>query len=177
MRIERASALADVCAAVCTALGRHGTLAVCTGGGAAALYAPELPPSDDLDFVAVRRGDERAALLALRDLGYRRRGQSFRHGENRYSIEFAPGPLAIGTEPLARFATLAHGPDTLNVLDATDSVRDRLLNFYEWRDPSALAAALAVAKRNVVDMTAIARWSRRRRAAREFREFVELLAP
>ena len=43
----------QLAALVCTALGRHGVDVVLSGGGAAAIYAPNAYESMDLDFIPI----------------------------------------------------------------------------------------------------------------------------
>lgn len=58
------------------------------------------------------------------------------------------------------------------VLSPTDSCRDRLAAFYHWNDRQSLEVAVAIARRNRVNMAAIRRWSIAEGAARGFDEFL-----
>ncbi|HVR47324.1 MAG TPA: hypothetical protein VMT95_11915 [Candidatus Binatia bacterium] len=173
-RITEASSLTDVCFAICTALQRAGTIAVLTGGSAATYYAPEAYQSGDADFVITFQSDPAGAGAAVRSLGYRDMGGTYRHDRNVFTLEFPPGPLAVGDDLIRSYETVTRGQEILYVLSRTDCVRDRLASFYFFADRSALAAAVAVAARPV-DLALIERWSDREGHASRFAEFLGYL--
>ena len=125
--ITSRSTLPDVCFAVCTALWRSGTVAVLTGGSAATLYAPERYQSHDADFVIMMARDPQGTATALADLGFVERGGMYHHPDTRYTVEFPPGPLSIGSMIVSDYETIRRGPETLHVLSRTDVVCDRLV--------------------------------------------------
>ncbi|MGA8473580.1 MAG: hypothetical protein WB681_00805 [Candidatus Cybelea sp.] len=175
-RITADSSLEDVCFAVCTALHRSGTVAVLTGGSAATYYAPASCQSRDADFVVKFSMDRAHAADAIRDLGYRELGGTYHHETNPFTIEFPPGPLAIGDELVRSYDTIQRDDEALHVLSRTDCVRDRLASFYFFTDRSALAAAIAVARSGSVDFSKIERWSIKEGKASRFAEFREAVA-
>ena len=61
-------------------------------------------------------------------------------------------------------------------LTATDSCRDRLCAFYLWNDRQALAAAVAIALRERVRLSAIQRWSMKEEHSDGFERFRAELA-
>lgn len=79
----------------------------------------------------------------------------FLHPRSRYTVEFPKGPLAIGAEVVSRFDTLSEEGKTLNIVSATDAVRDRLNKYAVWDDFSALRAALGVALEQNVDLAEV----------------------
>jgi hypothetical protein len=174
--ITETSSLKDVSFAVCTALQRAGTVAVLTGGSAATYYAPQAYQSQDADFVITFSSDPARAGNAMRELGYREIGGTYHHEKNAFTVEFPPGPLAIGADLVRAYDTVKRGSDVLHVITETDCVRDRLAHFYFFADRSALAAAVAVARSGVVDLAAIRRWSLKEREASHFEEFSQSLA-
>jgi hypothetical protein len=157
------SSLVDVCFAVCTELERRGVTAVLTGGSAATYYAPEGYQSDDADFVLVIYANGADVTAALRELGYEHRNSMFVHATNPFTVEFPRGPLAIGIDFVRTWRTVRRADETLHVLTPTDSVRDRLANFYYFRDRASMHVAVAVASAQVdaVDLVAIEDWTRR----------------
>ena len=169
------SSLEDVCFAVCTELAHVGTVAVLTGGSAATYYAPEAYQSQDADFVITFSSDAERAAVTLRDLGYRELGGTYKHDRNMFTLEFPPGPLAIGNDLVRSYDTNRRGAEFLHVLSRTDSVRDRLASFYFFGDRSALAAAIGVAESGRINLSAIKRWSQREGEAARFSEFYENL--
>ncbi len=146
-----------------------------TGGSAATYYAPEAYQSRDADFIIEFSADRARAALAIRDLGYREVGGTYDHETSPFTLEFPPGPLAIGDDLVRSYETINRGNEVLHVLSRTDSVRDRLAAFYFFSDRSALAAALGVARSGEVDLATVQRWSVKEGAATGFREFRESL--
>jgi hypothetical protein len=179
LTIRKSSSLADVAFAVCTVLKKSELTGVLAGGSAATYYAPDVYQSRDLDFVitiATARGRKQAGA-ALIELGYRLSGQTYIHSSNTFTVEFPPGPLAIGDDLVVKWNTVTQRSEILHVLTPTDSVRDRLLWYYlQPTDRSSLRAAVGVAKREVVDLRAIAKWSSREGFDARFREFESALA-
>jgi hypothetical protein len=174
LTIRKSSALPDVAFAVCTTLKENEITGVLTGGSAATFYAPDVYQSRDLDFVitiATARCRKQAGA-ALIGLGYRLAGQTYVHASNPLTVEFPPGPLAIGDDLVVKWNTVKRRSEILHVLTPTDCVRDRLLWFYlQPTDRSSLQAAVGVAQRKDVDLRGIAKWSRRAGFAVRFREF------
>ncbi|HXM19309.1 MAG TPA: hypothetical protein VN934_10950 [Candidatus Tumulicola sp.] len=182
--IGRDSTLVDVCFAICTELGARALKVVLTGGSAATFYAPQSYQSYDADFVAVFAVDEesqRQLVAAMSDLGYDLDGRRIfqnRNG-NPFAVEFPKGPLAVGGDYIQRYDTVRRGEEMLNVITATDSVRDRLAAYYSWDDRSSLQTAVSVclAVPEKVDLTNVEGWSRREGQLDKHAEFVRLLSP
>ncbi|MBC5810837.1 MAG: hypothetical protein GIW95_08320 [Candidatus Eremiobacteraeota bacterium] len=172
--IDETSSLQDVCFEVCTALTASGTTAVLTGGGAATIYAPHRYQSRDADFVITFGGDARAAAT-LAVLGYKEFGGIYRHARNRFTLDFPPGPLSIGSDLVEKYNTLTKSNLHLNVLNRTDCVRDRLCAYYFWNDLSSLTTAVDVALSGEIDRNTIVDWSRREGMAQRCTHFIERL--
>jgi hypothetical protein len=153
--------LREVAFAIGTALDREGIRAVLCGGSAATFYAPQAYQSEDLDFVLSFGTEGRAVRSVLARLGYRLDGSLFVHADSHFTVEFPPGPLAIGAEPVERVDTFRNGASIVHVISATDAVRDRLNKFAVWDDFSALRAAVAVARESVVDLDAVRAFTER----------------
>jgi hypothetical protein len=169
--ITATSTLTDVAFAVCTALAKERFVVVLTGGSAATYYAPDFYQSLDLDFVITLRGS--AGEKALRGLGFRRKGDFYVHDESPFSLDFPPGPLAIGDDLVQRWSTIRRGDEILHVLSPTDSCRDRLASYLFWNDFSGLEQALAVfrARAGEIDLHAVRDWCRRERQLEKYRLF------
>lgn len=98
----------------------------------------------------------------MESLGFTRRtGRHFEHPRTPYYVEFPSGPLAIGNEPVARTAVRRRRTGVLRLLTPTDCVMDRLAAFYHWNDAQGLEQAVAVAKRQRIDIGRVRTWSRR----------------
>lgn len=180
--ISRDSTLVDVAFTVCTTLSAEGLKVVLVGGSAATYYAPSAYQSYDADFVALFATDREseARLIGLMNgLGYDLDGNTFghRHG-NPFVVEFPKGPLQIGLDYVHTYDTVQRGVETLNVITATDSVRDRLAAYYFWDDRSSLQAAVAIARAvpDKVRLAAVEEWSVREGAAGKHSDFVHLLS-
>jgi hypothetical protein len=171
--ITAKSTLTDVAFAVCTALHANGGVAVLTGGSAATYYAPDAYQSRDLDFVITMKGANGAE--ALRSLGFVLRGNFYVHPRSPYTLDFPPGPLAVGDEEITNWATVTRGDQKLFVLRAFDSCRDRLASYLFWNDLSGLEQALAVhqARQNEVSLADLRAWARREGQAKKFELYEE----
>jgi hypothetical protein len=124
-----ASSLEDVCFAVCTALHIAGTVAELTGGSAATYYAPAAYQSGDADFIIKFSIDATSAADAIRNLGYRETGGSYFHHENLFTLEFPPGPLAIGDDLVAR-----GGPVDMRKIERWSVEEEKAARFAEFGD-------------------------------------------
>lgn len=169
--IKRSSTLAEVAVDVCTTLQKAGYVVVLTGGSAATYYAPDAIQSLDIDFVITLRGKDGEA--ALKALGYRKKGDFYRHPDSRFPIEFPPGPLAVGDDVINTWSTVKRGKKLLHVLSPTDSCRDRLASYLFWNDFSGLEQAIAVyrACAKQIDLRAIEDWCRREGQSEKFAMF------
>ena len=174
MTITEHSSLEDVAFVVCTTLTTCGVTAVLAGGSAATFYAPHAYQSRDLDFIIQFAVSDKRKLgaAALAKLGYALEGQTYVHTINQFTVDFPPGPLAIGDDLVRSWSTLHRDQLTLNILSATDCVRDRLLWFYlQGTDRSSLQAAVGVAQRHPIDLELVRAWSTREGFADKFAEF------
>lgn len=159
----------QLAALVCATLGRHGVQVVLSGGGAAAIYAPNPYESMDLDFIPI--GLSRRVDAPMLELGFRKQQRHWTHPDTAFGVEFPPGPVQIGDEVVHDFAErhTAHG--TLRILTPTDCVMDRLAWYYHAHDEQGLEQAVAVAAANEVDLDRIEAWSKRERADEKLERF------
>lgn len=160
--IDESSTLQDIAFAVCTVLDRAGIEAVLTGGSAAVYYSSGEAQSLDADFV-LRYGANGDEVRALAAIGFVRHPNGFfAHERSRFTVEFVPGPLAVGTDILREHAIDRREGEILRVLTPTDCVRDRFIAYYAWGDISALTSALAVAHAigERFDMRSFTRWAK-----------------
>ena len=145
---------------VCTALDKADITAVLTGGAATMLYAGDMQPSDDVDFI-IRFGADKAANAVMKTLGFSRSGRIFISETTQFTVEFPPGPLAVGSEVIGTWETRKRCDECLYVISAFDAVRDRLCWYFYNDDFSSLAAAVAIASSHDVDVAAIGEWAER----------------
>jgi hypothetical protein len=128
-------------------------------------------------FSEARAGGEVDHEAALARLGYRRRGVEYAHDTNELTLDFPPGPLAIGGDIITAWDTLERNRRRLNILTPTDACRDRLASFLFWSDRSGLEQALAVARtlRERVDLELIREWCLSQGHEDKFRQFMREL--
>ncbi len=167
--------LREVAFAICTTLDNAGIQAVLTGGSAATFYAPEAYQSSDLDFVVefAKHGSNGADELA--GIGFEPKGSTYVCKSTVFTLDFPSGPLAVGGDFITKWSTEKSGDQILYIISATDSVRDRLAWFYFANDFAALAAALAVAIKNEIDLELIRTWSQKENSLEKFEVFLRRL--
>jgi len=157
-------------------LEKHGVDAVLTGGACVTVYSRNKYQSLDLDFVTLSAEyDVKAILAALQELGFEKAAEGFFARQDcDFIIEFIPPPLAVGSEPVKKIATLRTKYGSLKLLSPTDCVKDRLAAYYHWDDPQSLEQALMVAKRCRINLKEIERWSKVEGKEEKFKEFLKL---
>lgn len=162
MNITASTTLPQMAFIVGTALRSDQWSAVLTGGAAAAVYAPIEVQSHDLDFIfEFKLIEEAIPEQRILTLGFRRKGTLYAHDLSPFTLEFPPGPLAIGEELVNEWSTLTDGDLTLDILSPTDSVKDRLCWFLHYGDVAGMAQALAVARAQQIDLTNVESWAAR----------------
>lgn len=171
MTLTARSTLRDVARVVGGALADGGIDATLTGGACATIYSAGEYQSLDLDFIL--GGDVKRKRLdeAMAAAGFRRFADHYVHPKTKFFVEFPRGPLSIGRDVGIRPTEMLIGKTRLRALSATDSCRDRLAAFYFWSDLSSLGAAIAIARRQEVNLRAIRAWSVDEGRASLFQEF------
>lgn len=171
--LDASTPIEQVAATVSTALAAAGITAVLSGGAAVQIYTSGLYKSRDLDFVSA--AGHREIETVLGKLGFvRQSGRHFVHPSCEYTLEFPPGPVAIGREVIREWGTHSVGPLNIHILTPTQCVMDRLAAFYHWRDRQALDQAVAVTASQQVDLDAVHRWSIAEGQGEHFDEFLRL---
>jgi len=160
--------IGEVAAHVAAHLEQNGINVVLTGGSCVTIYTANRYQSYDLDFIEEGRTGRKKIAGILAQLGFQAKDRYFTHTETPYFVEFPSGPLAIGDEPVRDIARLEFATGTLRLLSPTDCVKDRLANYYHWKDRQCLDQAIMVAMDAAVDMEEIERWSRHEGMAEVF---------
>lgn len=168
---------AELGAFIASHLARHGIEVVLSGGACVTIYSNNKYVSQDLDFV----GDgwvKRAQIVeAMKEIGFKEKNRSFYHPETKFSVEFPPGPLAVGDEFIKKPAVMSLSTGKLFLLSPTDCVKNRLAGHYHWGDLQSLAQAVLVAKAQKIDLEEIERWSKKEGKANEFNQIRARLSP
>lgn len=167
---------AELAAYVQSHLQTKGITVVLSGGAAVAIYSENKYVSADIDLVDVNFADRKKISAAMQEIGFGEKHRYFIHPDTKHMVEFPPGPLSVGEEPVKEINEIKYSTGTLRVISATDCVKDRLAAWYFWNDQQSLAQAVLVAKSCQVELSEIKRWSQTTRNLKEFKIFQEKLS-
>ena len=140
-------------------LREKGIEVILSGGAAVAIYSNNKYVSKDLDLINVYGVNRRKIRETMTAIGFYEEGRYFRHPDSQFFVEFPPGPLTIGEEPVKQIVEKKLSTGILKVISPTDCVKDRLAAYYHWGDQQSLLQAIIVAQRNKINITEIRRWS------------------
>lgn len=133
---------------------------VLSGGSCVSIYSQEKYVSMDLDFVNAAFAKRALIIAAMEAIGFHEHNRYFQHPDTKFLVEFPPGPLGVGEEPVKQIDEIPTDTGVLRIISPTDCVKDRLAWFYHNNDTQCLEQAVYVAESNVVDITEIERWSK-----------------
>ena len=165
----------ELAAFVQSRLREKGVDVVLSGGAAVSLYSNHRYVSMDLDFVNPYFVKRRAIRETMQEIGFHEEGRHFTHPDTQFFVEFPPGPLAVGVEPVKQVNELTFSTGMLRIISPTDCVKDRLACYYHWRDLQCLEQAVLVAQANRIDLQEIERWSEAEGKLDEFRRISDQL--
>lgn len=160
--------LGELAAFVCSHLLKYGINVVLSGGACVTIYTTNRYQSYDLDFIENITSSRKRLREAMFEIGFEEEGRHFKHPDTEFFVEFPPGPLSIGSEPVRDIVEMELPTGRLRLLSSTDCVKDRLAAYYYWNDKQCLEQALLVAENNEIDILEIHRWSRQEGKGREF---------
>ena len=169
MKPIRRMTQAELAAFVQTHLLQRGIHVVLSGGASVAFYSGNAYVSKDVDLVNIYSARGSAIESVMEEIGFREEGRYFKHPESEVFVEFPPGPLAVGAEPVQSVDETSLATGTLRIISPTDCVKDRLASYYHWGDRQALTQALLVAEHRPIDLREVARWSKVEGKQEEFR--------
>jgi hypothetical protein len=164
---------AELAAYVQSHLQKRGIKVILSGGAAVAIYTVNKYVSADIDLVDVNFVDRRKIIAAMEEIGFSERNRYFIHPDTKQLVEFPPGPLSVGDEPVRRIKEIKFSTGILRVISPTDCVKDRLAAYYFWNDQQSLAQAILVAKHNRISINEIMRWSQTTGNMKEFKIFLK----
>jgi hypothetical protein len=155
-----------------TNLLERGIHAILSGGAATGFYSKNLYVSKDIDLVNEFGTNRKRIETAMNEIGFFEQGRYFSHTDSEFVVEFPPGPLMVGLEPVKKVDEIELSSGLLRIISATDCVKDRLSAFYHWKDEQCLYQACLVSRHVKVDLDEIERWSRNEGKLEEFLKFV-----
>ncbi|MDI6770363.1 MAG: hypothetical protein QMD04_11915 [Anaerolineales bacterium] len=157
-------------------LREKGISVVLSGGALVSIYSNGKYVSKDLDLVNVYCVKRRAIHESMKGIGFREEGRYFKHPDSEFIVEFPPGPLAIGAEPVKQIDEIRLSTGILRILSPTDCVKDRLAAYYHWGDEQCLVQAKLVADEHDIDLEEIRRWSEAEGKLQDFEKIRAKLA-
>lgn len=163
----------EMAAYVQTMLAEKGIRVVLSGGAATSFFCENRYVSKDIDLVNVYMISWQMIRDAMLALGFLEEGRYFRHPDSQFFIEFPPGPLTVGMEPVTQVQDIPLATGVLRIISSTDCVKDRLAAYYHWGDRQCLHQAVLVRDASVVDLAEVERWSEKEGKGREYRIFLE----
>lgn len=162
MKSIRRLGRAEIAALVVETLANAGIDVVLVGGSCVCVYTSERFGSFDLDFVDLSYARRKSIAEALATIGFTAKGSTryFEHKAIQWVLEFPPAPLAVGHQPIASSEVAEWVTDvgTLKLLNPTDCVKDRLLNYYLYDDAQCLEQANDVARSHAIKWADLKRW-------------------
>jgi len=111
-------------------LREKGILVVLSDGASVAIYTNGKYVSQDLDLINVYSVNRRAIRQAMNEIGFNEDGRYFKHPNSQFIVEFPPGPLTVGEEPVKQVDEIRLATGILRIISPTDCVKDRLAAYY-----------------------------------------------
>lgn len=175
MKVVAEMTQAEVAAHVQSYLADQGIEVVLSGGACVSIYSNDRYVSLDIDFVNAYLASRKAIQDAMKEIGFIEHGRHFTHPQTKFFVEFPPGPLAVGAEPVREINDLVLVTGRLRLLSPTESVKDRLIAYYHWNDRQCLSQAALIAEEHKIDVAEIERWSMNEGMLDEFKEIEDKL--
>jgi len=151
--------LKELGAYISTHLKKCGIDVTLTGGSCVSIYSENRYVSMDLDFVEKSYTKRKDLVRCLSRIDFYEENRYFKHSETDYVIEFPPGPLSVGGEPIEDIITLHTDTGDMRIISPTECVKDRLASYYFWNDMQCFEQAILVAKFNEININEVKRWS------------------
>ena len=160
--------LEELAAYVCDCLCKNGVEVTLSGGACVSIYSHNRYASFDLDFIENIYSSTKKIREILLNIGFTEKLRYFTHPDTQYLVEFPPGPLTVGDEPVRNIEKITYPTGILRLLSATDCIKDRLAGYYHWHDLQCLEQSVLVAQNNTVDLAELQRWSEQEGKLDEF---------
>ena len=166
---------AELAAYIGSHLEKKGIEVVLSGGASVCIYSNDRYVSKDIDFINQYHVRHSRIEEAMKEIGFTAIGRHYTHPETEFYVEFPPGPLMAGDDPLTDNEVQSYDTGNLRIISPTSCVKVRLSAFYHWGDRQCLQQAVMIAESNDVDIEEVEAWSSREGKLTEFNEFRSLL--
>ncbi len=143
---------------------------VLSGGSCVSIYSDEQYVSMDLNFVNAMFTKRNRIKSVMESLGFKEENRYFCHLDTNLLIEFPPGPLGVGEEPVKQVDEIKTKTGILRIISPTDCVKDRLTWYYHDGDIECLRQAILVTKHNAINLKEIERWSKGEGEIEQFKQ-------
>jgi hypothetical protein len=150
-------------------------IVVLSGGASVSFYTDNQYISYDLDLINIYSVVMRKIRKVMKEIGFFEKDRAYTHPETPYFIEFPPGPLFVGADPVQQINEISLSTGLLSIISVTDCVKDRLAGYYHWGDRQCLQQAILVTLKNNVDMSEVERWSKAEGKTSEYLTFDRML--
>ena len=158
MKLIKHMSQIEIGAFVQSHLRKKGIDVVLSGGSSVSLYSENKYVSKDLDMINIRSIPRRKIREAMQEIGFFEKARYFFHPDSQYIIEFPPGPLTVGDEPVKDIIEIRFSTGILRTISPTDCVKDRLAAYFFWDDLQSLIQAILVAKNKDINIEELERW-------------------
>ena len=175
MKLIREMTIGELAAFVCTHLKDNGINVVLSGGACVSVFTENKYQSYDLDFIENVITSRKKIREVLQKIGFIEEHRYYKHPDTEFFLEFPPGPLSIGDEPVRETIEKEFSTGLLRLISPTDCVKDRLAAYYYWNDRQSLDQAILVAQACNVDFDEIERWSVKEGKSKEFADILDRL--
>jgi hypothetical protein len=175
MKTIKEMSLEELAAFISANLRKNNIEVILTGGSCVSIYSENKYVSMDLDFVETFYTKRKDLVKCLIGLGFYEENRYFKHPDTDYIVEFPPGPLAVGNEPIKDIIILQFETGELRIISPTECVKDRLAAFYFWNDRQCLDQAILVTKMNDINLDEVERWSKNEGEKDKFKKFLKEL--
>ena len=166
---------AELAAYVQSYLRDKGIELVLSGGATVAIYCENRYVSRDLDLINLYSAKRQVIKRAMEEIGFLEVGRHFKHPDTEFLVEFPPGPLSVGVEPVGRIDEIQLETGSLKIISPTDCVKDRLSAYYHWGDQQCLLQVIMVIEMHPIDIAEVRRWSKVEGKLEEFNRILPRL--
>jgi hypothetical protein len=162
----------EIGALVVAHLKKKGIPVVLSGGAVVSIFSHARYISKDLDLVNIYSHKPSEIKGAMLEIGFFEFKRHYKHPDSEFIIEFPPGPLSVGVEPVNEIINKKYSTGLLTLISPTECVKDRLAAYYHWGDRQGLEQAVLVAKNQDVNLNEVKRWSKKEGKLQDFEEIV-----